>query len=115
MKNCGLIRFPLPATVRSRRPRKRLQRRQETADPNFGVEDKSKRGTLTTKDQFEPSIQTFDEESKTWTGKVPTITERWVDYYEDVVAAIRGEKEVKVKLEESGDVIRLIELVRGVA
>lgn len=35
-----------------------------------------------------------------------------MDYYRDVVAAIRGEKELVVKPEQSRDVIRCIELAK---
>lgn len=45
-------------------------------------------------------------------GKYPSARGSYVDYYKDVVAAIRGDKEVVVKPEESRMGIRVIELAR---
>ena len=56
--------------------------------------------------------QTYHEASKKYQGKFPSIKGKYVEYYEDVVAAIRGEKELVVKPGESRDGIRVIELAR---
>lgn len=83
----------------------------QPADPKFGVEDASTYGELTTKDQFD-ECQTKDQESGKYIGKYPSHRGSYCSYYTDVVAAIKGEGELKVKPEESRDGIRVIELAR---
>lgn len=89
-----------------------MQAGKKATDEGFGVEDKSKWGTLTTKEEFDSSIQSKDKATGRWVGRVPTITGKWVEYYADLVAAIRGEKELVVKPQEARDTIRLMELAR---
>ena len=81
-------------------------------DPAFGVEPESYHGTLTTKKTFDPGLQTKDTATNLFVGKVPSQRGSYMDYYRDLVAAIRGEKELMVKPEQSRDGIRLIELAR---
>lgn len=70
------------------------------------------RGVLTTYDEFDSSIQTFDTETKKYTGRYPTITGRWMGIYENVANAINGKSELEVKAQQSRDAIRVIELAR---
>jgi predicted dehydrogenase len=81
-------------------------------DPAFGVEPEGYHGYLHTKKEFDPKLQKKDESGVVFSGKIPSQKGSYLDYYKDVVAAIRGEKEVVVKPEESRDGIRLIELAR---
>ncbi|EGP84071.1 uncharacterized protein MYCGRDRAFT_48601 [Zymoseptoria tritici IPO323] len=78
-------------------------------DPKFGVEPESYHGYLSTTKDFEGRPQTHDS-TKRFEGYVPSLKGSYVDYYRDVVSAIRGEKELVVKPEEARDVIRCIEL-----
>ncbi|KAM0713903.1 hypothetical protein Q7P37_010865 [Cladosporium fusiforme] len=78
-------------------------------DPSYGLESEKTYGELFTKSKFDDSqSQTGD----LWSGRYVSAQGSYVDYYKDVVAAIKGEKEVVVKPEESRDGIRLIELAR---
>ena len=45
-------------------------------------------------------------------GNIPSKQGSYMDYYRDVVATIRGEKDLVVKPEQSRDGIRIIELAR---
>lgn len=83
----------------------------QATDAKFGVEDASTYGELTTKHQFD-DCQTKDQESGMYIGKYPSHRGSYCSYYTDVVAAIKGEGEPKVKPEESRDGIRVIELAR---
>jgi len=78
-------------------------------DPSYGMEPKEYHGELFTKDKSDDSqIQTGD----LWGGKYVSSQGSYLDYYKDVVAAVRGEKEVVVKAEESRMGIRVIELAK---
>ncbi|KAM0330767.1 hypothetical protein ACHAQA_003721 [Verticillium albo-atrum] len=81
-------------------------------DKSFGVESDALRGVLTTYDEFDSSVQTFDPKTKKYTGRYPTITGRWVGVYENVANAINGKAELEVKAQQSRDAIRVIELAR---
>ncbi|KAH6989938.1 hypothetical protein EDB80DRAFT_729255 [Ilyonectria destructans] len=81
-------------------------------DPAFGAESEELRGTLTTYDEFDSSIQTFDKKSQRYVGKYPTIRGRWMGIYEAVANAINGKAELADKATESRDVLRIIELAR---
>ncbi|GIZ46308.1 hypothetical protein CKM354_000943700 [Cercospora kikuchii] len=70
-----------------------------TDEGKFGVEPEKSHGWLSTR-----------LEGNKFDGTVKSQRGCYVDYYRDVVAAIRGEKEVVVKAEESRNGIRLIEL-----
>ncbi|USW49451.1 Putative gfo/Idh/MocA-like oxidoreductase, NAD(P)-binding domain superfamily [Septoria linicola] len=68
----------------------------------FGVEPDRCHGYLSTR----------ATDGSRFDGVVKSQRGRYTDYYRDVVAAIRGQKEVVVKPEEARNVIRLIELAR---
>ncbi|KFZ23969.1 hypothetical protein V502_01552 [Pseudogymnoascus sp. VKM F-4520 (FW-2644)] len=80
-------------------------------DEGFGVEPSSTHGLLTTFKEVDKS-QTYQEDSKRYHGKFPSIKGNYVEYYEDLVAAIRGERELAVNPQDSRDAIRVIELAR---
>ncbi|OLN97563.1 putative oxidoreductase [Colletotrichum chlorophyti] len=81
-------------------------------DPGFGEEPAELHGTLTTCKEFDGSVQKFDEATKKYTGKYPTITGRWLGVYENLADAINGRAELEVKATQSRDAIRIIELAR---
>ncbi|KAK3382544.1 hypothetical protein B0T24DRAFT_601946 [Lasiosphaeria ovina] len=81
------------------------------ATDDYGVEDERIWGTLTTTAEFDAS-QRFDPVSKLYIGKYPSLRGWCRGYYENVVAAIRGEQEVCVKPETARDGLRVIELAR---
>ncbi len=54
----------------------------------------------------------FDEGSRKYTGKYPSLPGWYRGYYENVSAAIRGREEVLVKAETARDGLRIIELAR---
>ena len=80
-------------------------------DKGFGIEPNRTWGQLTTLKQVDTS-QKYDEASRKYHGKFPSIRGNHLDYYKDVVAAIRGEQELVVKPIEGRDGIRIIELAR---
>ena len=80
-------------------------------DEGFGLEPDSTFGKLTTLKKVDSS-QTYSKASKKFHGKFPSIKGNYLGYYEDLVAAIRGEKELPVKPQDSRDGIRVIELAR---
>ncbi|KAJ1326037.1 scyllo-inositol 2-dehydrogenase (NADP+) [Microdochium nivale] len=86
--------------------------RKSPLGPDFAREPAAFDGVLTTVDEFDGSCQTFDAETKKYTGRYPTVTGRWMGLYENVAAAIRGEAELEVKLQQSRDAIRVLELAR---
>lgn len=78
-------------------------------NPSYGIEPEKYHGELFTKDKVDDSqAQTGD----LWCGKYVSSQGSYLDYYKDVVVAIRGEKEVVVKPEESRMGIRVIELAK---
>ncbi|KAM5354540.1 hypothetical protein ACJ41O_001187 [Fusarium nematophilum] len=81
-------------------------------DPGFAVESEAVYGRLTTVEEFDASVQKWDESSKKYTGKYPTEAGRWVGLYENLAKAILGEVELEVKPEQSRDGLRIIELAR---
>ncbi|KAL2831346.1 hypothetical protein BJY01DRAFT_226638 [Aspergillus pseudoustus] len=81
-------------------------------DPEFGAEGDSLSGTLTTYEEFDGQLQTFDDKAERWVGKYPTTRGRWMGVYEDLAKAIRGEADLAVRAEEVRDVLRIIELAR---
>ncbi|KAK4041441.1 hypothetical protein C8A01DRAFT_14804 [Parachaetomium inaequale] len=85
---------------------------QPATGPEIGVEDERIWGTLTTTSEFDPKTQKFDEESKKYIGKYPSLPGWYRGYYENVSAAIRGREEVFVKPETARDGLRIIELAR---
>lgn len=85
---------------------------QPATSPEFGVEDESIWGTLTTTAEFAPEHQQFDEESRKFIGKYPSLRGWYRGYYENVSGAIRGREEVLVRSETARDGLRIIELAR---
>jgi predicted dehydrogenase len=81
-------------------------------DPTFGAEPEELRGTLTTYEMVDSSIQTFDEKSQRYVGKYPSIRGRWMGVYENIADAINGKAELDFKASKSRDVLRIIELAR---
>ncbi|KAK4451402.1 hypothetical protein QBC34DRAFT_400902 [Podospora aff. communis PSN243] len=85
---------------------------QPAVAPDFGLEEERIWGTLTTTSEFDPEIQSYDEQSKLYIGKYPSLPGWYRGYYENVVAAIRGDAEVLVDPETARDGLRVIELAR---
>ncbi|KAK7192775.1 hypothetical protein DPSP01_011199 [Paraphaeosphaeria sporulosa] len=81
-------------------------------DADFAREDDRFRGTLASYEQVDEKIQSFDEASQRWVGRVPSVRGRWMGLYENVAGYIRGEGELEVKVEDVRDVLRCIELAR---
>ncbi|KAK3393525.1 hypothetical protein B0H63DRAFT_458412 [Podospora didyma] len=81
-------------------------------DPDFGVEDEQIWGTLTTTTEFDPNSQSFDQASKKYIGKYPSLPGWYRGYYENVAASIRGKADVYVKPKTARDGLRVIELAR---
>jgi predicted dehydrogenase len=77
-------------------------------DSSYGIEPEKYHGELFTKKQSDDSQK--QDASGLWSGKVASSQGSYLDYYRDIVAAIRGEKEVVVKPEESRMGIRVVEL-----
>lgn len=80
-------------------------------DEGFGTEPKSTFGLLATLKQIDES-QTYDEASKKYHCHFPSIKGNYLGYYEDVVTAIRGNKDPVINPQDSRDGIRIIELAR---
>jgi predicted dehydrogenase len=78
-------------------------------DPSYGIEPENYHGELFTKNKADDSQS---QAGGLWSGKYVSSQGSYLDYYKDVVAAIRGEKEVAVKPEESRMGIRVIELAK---
>lgn len=68
-------------------------------EPGFGVEPERIHGYLSTR-----------KDGVKFDGTIPSEVGSYADYYNDLVAAIRGERELVVKPEESRNGIRVIEL-----
>lgn len=82
-------------------------------DPAFGVEPERYQGYLCTTKELDAKHQKPEGEPEVkFTGKIPSKQGSYMDYYRDVAAAIRGEKELVVKPEQSRHGIRIIELAR---
>ncbi|KAF2165102.1 hypothetical protein M409DRAFT_67390 [Zasmidium cellare ATCC 36951] len=90
-----------------------LEKGLEVTDEGFGVEPERYHGYLTTREEIDGKFETPSSESAVkFDGRVPSLRGCYADFYRDVVAAVRGEREVVVKPEESRDVIRCIEFAR---
>jgi hypothetical protein len=64
---------------------------------------------LTTKEKFDGCQK---EEGGRLVGKFPSLKGDYVGYYEDLVGAIKGKKELVVKPETARDGLRIIEIAR---
>jgi len=81
-------------------------------DPAFGIEPERYHGYVSATKSLD-SVKPEDSSSSSgnkFNGTIPSKVGSYMDYYRDVVAAIKGEKEVAVKPEESRNGIRVIEL-----
>lgn len=91
---------------------------QPAISPETGVEDQRIWGTLTTLDPIpdhpDPSLKPLDYQktAKYHIARYPSFPGWYRGYYENIVAAIRGETEVFVKPETARDGLRIIELAR---
>jgi predicted dehydrogenase len=85
---------------------------QPATAPDFGLEEERIWGTLTTTSEFDSETQSFDEQSKLYIGKYPSLPGWYRGYYENVVAAVRGDAEVLVSPETARDGLKVIELAR---
>ncbi len=83
-----------------------------STEPGFGVEDNSLHGLLSTTHEFDGSCQSQDSSTGNYVGRYPTITGRYLGFYENLVDALHGRTELQVKPEQSRDGIRVIELAR---
>jgi len=59
-------------------------------DPGFGVEDATLHGLLFTTHKFDSSCQSQEPLTKKYVGKYPTITGRYLGFYENLVDALEG-------------------------
>lgn len=84
----------------------------KATDSGFGIEDSESYGVLTTTEEFDGKSQKQDEASGRFVGSYPSEKGDYVGFYTDLVAAIHGKGELKVKPEQSRDGIRIIELAR---
>lgn len=81
-------------------------------DPAFGVEPDSYHGYLSSAKQLDAKLEKGDGPAVKFSGSITSEQGSYLDYYRDLVAAIRGERELAVKPEESRNGIRVIELAR---
>jgi predicted dehydrogenase len=80
-------------------------------DANFGMEDEAFQGELTTsKKVLDDQVHVAGRD--VWRGKVPTLKGDYTLFYADLAAAVKGERELRVKPETSRDGIRIVELAR---
>ena len=79
---------------------------------DYGQEDESIWGTLTTTTEFDPEHQTLDSGSNLYVGKYPSLPGWYRGYYENIVEAVRGNADVDVNPRTARDGIRIIELAR---
>lgn len=89
-----------------------IARGAQPLDPDFAAEPDALRGILATYDEFDQSIQSFDEASQRYVGKWPTARGHWMQLYQNVADAINGKAELAVKATQVRDVLRIIELAR---
>lgn len=83
----------------------------EATDKRFGVESEETYAALTTKKKMHDG-QVFNEKIGKWEGKFPSFKGEYAAFYTDLVQAIRGEKDLYVRPEQSRDGIRIIEIAR---
>jgi predicted dehydrogenase len=83
-------------------------------DTQYGVEDWSIYGDLTTTERFHDDQKKITAlgGSEVYNGKFPSLRGSYADYYEDVVKAIRKEGPVVITPEHARDGLRIIELGR---
>jgi predicted dehydrogenase len=81
-------------------------------DADFALEEESMRGVLASYEKIDEGVQSWDEGSGRWVGRVPSARGRWMGLYEDVALHLREGKELGVKIAEVRDVLRVVELAR---
>ncbi|KAH7378374.1 hypothetical protein DE146DRAFT_730878 [Phaeosphaeria sp. MPI-PUGE-AT-0046c] len=81
-------------------------------DSDFATESDALRGILATYEEFDSSVQAFDDASQRFVGKYPTLKGEWMRLYQNVADAINKKDELAVKAEEVRDVLQIIELAR---
>lgn len=81
-------------------------------DPRYGFEDERTYGLLATTDEFDGKVQKYDERSKLYVGRYPSMQGHYLGYYENLVDTIHGQKSIAVNSEDSRDGLRVIELAR---
>lgn len=89
-----------------------IGRGESPLDEGFAVEPESLQGALTTYDEFDGNLQTFDKESQRYVGQYPTVAGRWIQLYQNVADAISSKSELFIKPSQVRDVLRIIELAR---
>lgn len=89
-----------------------LENGMKADDPGFGVEPERYHGTLYSRKTSDPKFRKAEKPAIAFSGKISSKRGSYMDYYRDLVATIRGEKELVVKPEQSRDGIRIIELAR---
>lgn len=88
-----------------------MEDKMAATDSGFGVEPEAYHGTLYTTKPLDNKWPK-DKTGKVSTGKIESKVGSYMDYYRDLAAAIRGEREVEVKPEQSRAGIRIIELAQ---
>lgn len=78
--------------------------------PGFGVEPDNYYGFYSSNKQPQARLKQVDGSAVKADGIITSKPGSYLDYYRDLVAAIRGEKDLVVKAEESRNGIRVIEL-----
>lgn len=84
----------------------------QPAEDSSGNEPESTWGTLTTTTEFDPKNQKLDDKSQKYIGKFPSLPGHYRGYYENIVAAVRGEAKVDVDPRTARDGIKIIEMAR---
>ena len=87
----------------------------QATDTGFGIEPERYHGTLYTKKELDSKLRKEGDEqhpASIFSGKITSQPGSYMDYYRDLVAAIRGKREVVVNPEDSRNGIRIIELAR---
>lgn len=84
------------------------------ADAEYGSECPDIYGELTTTKQFHKDQKKITAlgGNEVYNGRFPSMKGSYVDYYEDVVKAIKGEGPVVIRPEHARDGLRIIELGR---
>ncbi|KAH7384709.1 oxidoreductase [Cadophora sp. MPI-SDFR-AT-0126] len=83
-----------------------------STDPAFGINPEDEYGKLTTYTQFDSIHQKFDQLSKKYHGKYPTLNGFNQGYYESLADTLRRNAPLQVDPQTSRDGIRLMELTR---
>ncbi|KAJ0159615.1 putative oxidoreductase [Colletotrichum tanaceti] len=94
---------------RSTRPQEeQIAEGRKPLEPGFGEEPAELYGTLTTYEEFDGKVQHFDEATKKYAGKYPSVVGRWLRVCENLADAVNGKAEPEVKATQSRDAIRVV-------